>query len=263
MKSGRGPRRGVVKRRYFEVKGARFTYFEGKLLSGEGCNQRGTGYCAKVAQWPGKKFGLILSDETGKRYRLQCNSQKECDHWMEAFTRASWKYFNEHVDCTKPKERRRMSMFETTPRAVFNSFATPPDQSPPNADDQHSKQPKRRGSMFASMPRVDFTSFTGPKLRHGPAAASGSIASQEGPWNSTSVFSIDKRLNEKVLVPKDRRRLQERRNSNHHLAPPCTANKSKNAGLMDLKIADGAGAGAGAAPLAVGHSALVKTQVII
>lgn len=106
------------KRRFFTLRGTEFSYFSDESRY----HQLGGGSCERIMPWAGRKYGLILTCESGRRFRLSCDSQEDCDFWMRAFTRAimAYKDFSRmfvslKVDALERTEREsaRISMRES------------------------------------------------------------------------------------------------------------------------------------------------------
>jgi len=121
-KYGGSPLHRGWKRRFFEVNGARFSYYNDDDPSIR--TELGGGYCKKIVQRSQKT--LTLTCDMGKRYKLRCYTQEDCKYWKEAFTAASWKFFNMAVDapveesCVLPDERDGYTTDRSSPAKAGN-----------------------------------------------------------------------------------------------------------------------------------------------
>lgn len=72
------------KTRYFVLEQSVFRYYTDKSRY----DMRGKGTCHSVERWPEKRNGLILKCRNGRKFFLICHSDKECNKWWRAFSRA-------------------------------------------------------------------------------------------------------------------------------------------------------------------------------
>jgi serine/threonine protein kinase len=48
----------------------------------------GSGTCLEISRWEGKKHSMAMTCESGRRFKLSCDTEQECDRWQKAFSRA-------------------------------------------------------------------------------------------------------------------------------------------------------------------------------
>jgi len=72
------------KNRYFVLERSTFRYYTDKTR----LNMRGKGTCHSVEIWPGKRNGLIVTCTSGRRLYMVCQTEKDCNKWWRAFSRA-------------------------------------------------------------------------------------------------------------------------------------------------------------------------------
>jgi hypothetical protein len=246
MKNGRGPLRNAWKSRFFEVKGAHFTYFNDDDPSIR--TELGRGICKKVERGK-KENGLILTCKEGRRFNLRCASQAHCQYWMEAFTTACWNFFNSQIEEDVHRDRRavpkkRASIFGSMCRAKITTFKNPQSYQNAATDDDHPLEHAKPEAKVTSRKtrRATFATLATKLHHHCPKSDQKHGEIRDGPWNDTSMISLDKNLSEKcggVLQNKRRRNnsmmssmthglfgpVPPTKPANHHLAPVCTNSK--------------------------------------